>query len=181
VSQRFAGGLVLVLLAVLGGCRAGGADNSAAGDIPDSQAFVAYAPPGAGFTVDVPEGWARTEGGGAVTFTDRFNSARLETVAAVSAPTVPSAEQEMKALGVTAPRLRPGTVTVVTPPGGPAVLLTYETDAPPDPVTGKVARLAVDRYEFWKDGREVILTLSGAVGSDNVDPWRTVVDSFRWS
>ena len=37
---------------------------SPAGDIPDDQAFVAYAP-AAGFTVKVPEGWARTATGGA--------------------------------------------------------------------------------------------------------------------
>jgi hypothetical protein len=27
----------------------------------------------------------------------------------------------------------------------------------------------------------VTLTLSAPVGSDNVDPWRTVTDSFRWA
>ncbi len=116
-----------------------------------------------------------------MTFTDRFNSVRLETATAATAPTVASGDKEMTVLGAGSPGLRPGGVSVVSPPAGPAVLLMYEVDAPPDPVTGKVARLTVDRYEFWKDGREVILTLSGAVGSDNVDPWRAVVDSFRWS
>jgi hypothetical protein len=31
------------------------------------------------------------------------------------------------------------------------------------------------------DGREVVLTLSGPKGADNVDPWRIVTDSLRWS
>src|SRR3954452_163495 len=37
-----------------------------AGDIPDTQAYVAYSPPGAGFSVKVPEGWSRTTAGRAV-------------------------------------------------------------------------------------------------------------------
>ena len=53
-------------------------------------------------------------------------------------------------------------------------------DAPADPVTGKVVHDAVERYEFWRAGTEAILTLSGPVGADNVDPWRIVTDSFRW-
>jgi hypothetical protein len=39
---------------------------------------------------------------------------------------------------------------------------------------------AVERYEFWRAGHEVVLTLSAPVGSDNVDPWRKVTDSFAW-
>jgi hypothetical protein len=27
---------------------------------------------------------------------------------------------------------------------------------------------------------QVTIVLSGAVGADNVDPWRTVTDSFAW-
>jgi hypothetical protein len=38
----------------------------------------------------------------------------------------------------------------------------------------------VERYEFWRAGREVVLTLAGPVDADNVDPWRTVSDSLRW-
>ena len=39
---------------------------------------------------------------------------------------------------------------------------------------------AVERYEFWRGGTEAVVTLSGAAGSDNVDPWRLVTDSFTW-
>src|SRR2546421_8175048 len=67
---------------------------NAAGDIPDNQVFVAYTPPSGGFSVKVPEGWARTEAGGAVTFTDKLNRVRMETVAAAAAPTVQSARQQ---------------------------------------------------------------------------------------
>jgi hypothetical protein len=68
----------------------------------------------------------------------------------------------------------------VTRKAGPAVLVTYQADSPPDPVTGKVVRDDVERYEFWRNGTEVALTLAGSAGSDNVDPWKIVTDSFAW-
>ncbi|MDT4974331.1 MAG: hypothetical protein QOG98_89, partial [Pseudonocardiales bacterium] len=59
--------------------------------------------------------------------------------------------------------------------------LTYRADSAPNPVTNKVAVEAVERYEFWRNGTEVVLTLSAPVGSDNVDPWLKVTDSFAWT
>jgi hypothetical protein len=44
-----------------------------------------------------------------------------------------------------------------------------------------VVRDDVERYEFWRGDHEVVLTLSAPHGADNVDPWRTVTDSFRWT
>jgi hypothetical protein len=52
--------------------------------------------------------------------------------------------------------------------------------SPRDATTGKSVVLAVERYEFWKAGQLVTLTLASAKGSDNVDPWRIVTDSFGW-
>lgn len=157
------------------------AEVNPAGDIPDNQVFVAYTPPSGGFSVKVPEGWARTETGGAVTFTDKLNSIRMESVPASSAPSVQSAEQtELPAIRAAAKNFQAGKVTAVTRKAGPAVLLTYMADSAPDPVTGKVVHDAVERYEFWRSGTEVILTLSGPQGADNVDPWRIVTDSFGW-
>ncbi|MDQ6725183.1 MAG: hypothetical protein M3066_03315 [Actinomycetota bacterium] len=52
---------------------------------------MAYAPAAGGFGVNVPEGWARTESGAVVTFTDKFNSVRVESTVATAAPTVRSA------------------------------------------------------------------------------------------
>src|SRR3954451_8902625 len=57
-------------------------ESSPPGDIPDNQAFVAYRPPGGGFSVKVPEGWSRIATGGAVTFTDKLNSIRMKSTAA---------------------------------------------------------------------------------------------------
>jgi hypothetical protein len=47
-------------------------------------------------------------------------------------------------------------------------------------VTGKVFRDAVERYEFYRNGTETVVILAGPTGADNVDPWRTVTNSFRW-
>ncbi|MDQ6727062.1 MAG: hypothetical protein M3066_12975 [Actinomycetota bacterium] len=151
------------------------------GDIPDNQVFVAFSPPSGGFSVKVPEGWARVEAGGAVTFTDKLNSIQMETTSASAAPTVQSAQQnELPAIKASATNFQAGKVSSVNRKAGAAVLITYSADSPPDPVTGKVVHDAVERYEFWNAGTEVILTLSGPQGADNVDPWRIVTDSFGW-
>ena len=39
---------------------------------------------------------------------------------------------------------------------------------------------AVERYVFFNNGTQVTLTLSGAKGADNVDPWKIVSDSVKW-
>lgn len=72
-------------------------------------------------------------------------------------------------------------MTVEPRKAGSAVLITYRADSAPNSVTGKVVSQDVQRYEFFNNGKTVTLTLSAPVGSDNVDPWRTVTDSFRWS
>jgi hypothetical protein len=166
-----------------GGVNPNGPETNPAGDIPDNQVFVNYAPVAGGFMVKVPEGWARSSRGAAVTFTDKLNSVTMQTAAPRSAPTVTSAASgELPAIRAASPNFEPGTVARVQRKAGTAMLLTYRADSAPDPVTGKVVRDAVERYEFWNSatGTEAVLTLAGPVGADNVDPWRTVTDSFRW-
>jgi hypothetical protein len=156
-------------------------ESNPAGDIPDTQAFVAYSPPGKHLTVKVPEGWARTTAGTAVIFTDKYNSIRIDTVPASAAPTTASAQgTEVPTIRASEHGFSPGTVKTVQRTSGPAILITYRADSAANPVTGKVAIEAVERYEFWKNGVEAVLTLAAPVGSDNVDPWRAVTDSFSW-
>ena len=151
------------------------------GDIPDNQVFVPYQFPDGSFTVKVPEGWSRTEQDGIVTFTDNFNSISLSTAPAGAAPTVGSATtDELPAIAAAAPGYEAGTVEAVTRSAGPAVRITYRGDSPPDAVTGHTAKLDVERYEFFHGGHEIVLTLSGPRGADNVDPWRLVTDSVQY-
>ena len=62
-----------------------------------------------------------------------------------------------------------------------AVAISYFANSAPNAVTGKRYRDEVDRFEFFKNGTEAAVILSGPVGSDNKDPWRLVSESFAWS
>jgi hypothetical protein len=153
----------------------------AAGDIPDNQVFVPVTPNGAPFTVSVPQGWAQSSDAGATVFTDKFNSVRIETRPLAAARDVASVRAEdVPQLQRSVPGFALGDVQAVQRRAGAAVLMTYTANSPTDPVTGKSVTEAVERYAFWQGGQEAILTLSGPKGSDNVDPWRTITDSFRW-
>ncbi|MEA2827216.1 MAG: hypothetical protein QOG43_1655 [Actinomycetota bacterium] len=158
-----------------------GPETSPPGDIPDDQAFVAYASPDNLYTVKVPEGWARTESATGVTFTDKLNAIDVVVVNRPAAPTVDSVRtDEVLVLAASAPCFHLGAVKTAERTAGMAVVVTYTADSSPDAVTGKVVNDDVERYEFWKDGKAVVLTLLGSAGSDNVDPWRIVTDSFAW-
>ncbi|ADP81975.1 lipoprotein [Pseudofrankia inefficax] len=156
-------------------------ESNPAGDIPDSQAFVTYAPPGGPYGVEVPEGWARTASAGGVTFSDKYN--RIVIAVSKASPTDPVAyarSTELAAVRAATNGFAQDKVSSVRRSAGEAVLITYRAVSPPNPVTGKVAVEDVERYEFFRGGTEVALTLAAPVGSDNVDPWRRVTDSFRW-
>jgi len=161
---------------------AGKADVNTPGDIPDTQAWVPFSPTSGAWRLKVPEGWARRDEGAGVNFTDRLNTIRVEVVTASAPPTPASAQAgEVPAIAAQAPCFRPGAVETVSRTAGPAVRITYKADAAPDPVTGKVVHDDVERYEFWRTGSEAVITLSSPQGSDNVDPWRVVTDSFSWT
>lgn len=159
----------------------GGPEVNPAGDIPDNQVYVAYADRSGAFSVKVPEGWASSDSGGAVTFTDKLNAIRIESSSTPSAPTLDSVTAELATISSSTPAYGASDVTGVVRTAGNGILATYEGDAAADPVTGKVVHDAFERYEFWHAGRLVVLTLSGPVGADNVDPWKIVSDSLAWS
>jgi hypothetical protein len=150
------------------------------GDIPDNQVFVSFPSADGTFSVDVPEGWARTEQNGVVTFTDKYNSVTIQSEAAASAPTIDSVTTGGLADVSADPTFVLTDVTTVTRKAGDGVLARFEIGSAPNAVTGKQALLAVERYVFFHNGTQVTLTLSGAKGADNVDPWKIVSDSLTW-
>ena len=85
------------------------------GDIPDNQVFIPFAHADGIYTVKVPEGWARTEAGGVVTFTDNYNSIALQSSAAATAPTVDT----VSASGLVRRRVRSDVHTDRRPAGHP--------------------------------------------------------------
>jgi hypothetical protein len=156
-------------------------ENNPAGDIPDNQAFVPFTPAGGLFTVSVPEGWARTTEGAATIFTDKLNAIRIETRPTAAAPNTESVSvYELPGIASATPNFRVGTVTAVRRNAGQVMLVTYQGSTPPNAVSGKTQTDAFERYEYWHAGQSIIPTLSGPVGADNVDPWRTITDSLRW-
>ncbi len=154
---------------------------NAAGDIPDNQVFVKYTPRTATYSVEVPEGWARTDSGATTTFASHFNSIHISATKSAAAPTVTTARTtEIPTLQHDIDGFALGNVTTVSRAAGVAVLVTYGANSAPDPVTGKRVALDVERYEFWRTGTQVTLTLSAPHGADNVDPWKKVTESFAW-
>jgi hypothetical protein len=71
-------------------------------------------------------------------------------------------------------------VTPTTRAGQKVVEIDYLLDSAPDQVTGKVIRDIAYRFEFYRGGREAVLTLTGPRNADNVDPWRLVSNSVAW-
>ncbi|MEU1692036.1 hypothetical protein [Streptomyces hirsutus] len=159
-------------------------ESNPPGDIPDNQAYVTYRPAGGGFTgftVKVPEGWARTVQKDTTVFTDKLNTVRITTATASAAPTVGSVTNTVvPQLRSQVPKFASPKVSEVNRHAGRVVLLTYQADSAKDPVTGKVVRDAFERYAYYRSGHEVDVTLSGPVRADNVDPWRIISNSFAW-
>ena len=149
------------------------------GDIPDNQVFLDFAVHGV--HVRVPEGWAKKSAHGTTTFTDHYNSVSLGTISARHAPSVTSAKrQEVPSLSASVSKFHLQRVIATTRAGQRVVEIDYLLDSAQDPVTGKVVRDAAQRFEFFRAGREAVLTLTGPQNADNVDPWRLVSNSLRW-
>jgi hypothetical protein len=172
--------LPALLQATAQSATAAATESPPPGDIPDTTVYVAYRPASGQYQVTVPEGWARTVSSAGVSFTDKLNSVTIQTVKA-AAPTaasartaeVPQIQGSVHAFSLTG-------ISTVSRSAGTAVLIRYSADSQPDPVTGKVFRNAVERYEFYLNGTEAVVILAGPAGADNVDPWRKVTNSFRW-
>ena len=158
------------------------AESNPPGDIPDTTVYVPYRSAAGHLRLKVPEGWSRRTGPAGSTFTSNLNAITVTWRTMAAAPTVRSVR------ATTVPALRARTlafrllaVRAVTLAGGPAVEIIYQVNSRPSQVTGRQYRLVTERFELYRHGRGVILSLSSAVGSDNVDPWRIVSQSFRWS
>jgi len=172
-------------------------ESNPPGDIPDTAVFVPFRAHGGRIALRVPEGWARECVPGGVRFSDKLNAVTLSwrrvaaplTPGAVRRTEVPELRRTERAFRLQRVLPCPGSCSVPYSTGpiavhlraGPAVVLVYRADSPPDPVTGRRYRLEVVRFEFSRHGEETALSLSGPLGADNVDPWRLIAESFRWT
>jgi hypothetical protein len=162
------------------GAAPAGTETAPPGDIPDSTVYVDYRAGSGLYEVKVPEGWARTASRAGISFTDKLNTITIQTSPA-AAPTMATARAaEVPAIQRSVHGFVLAGLSMVSRPAGTAVLIRYRADSQPDPVTGKVYKDAIERYEFYRNGTEAVVTLAGPAGADNVDPWRTVTNSYRW-
>ncbi len=154
-------------------------ESNPPGDIPDNTAFVPYHSAKGGWTVTVPEGWSRTTSGTTVTFTDKLNTVQVDAQPGSPVTLVGAKKTDIPALATSSRAFKLTSVHQVTLPAGPAVLISYQANSDPNPVTGKQYRLDVLRYELYHAGTRTTLTLLSPVGADNVDPWKVVTDSLK--
>jgi hypothetical protein len=162
------------------GAAPAGTETPPPGDIPDSTVYVAYRAGSGQYQVKVPEGWARTASPAGISFTDKLNTITIQTSPAAALTMASARSAEVPVIQRSAHGFVLAGLSTVNRPAGMAVLIRYLADSQPDPVTGKVYKDAVERYEFYRNGTEAVVTLAGPAGADNVDPWRTVTNSFRW-
>lgn len=153
---------------------------TAAGDIPDNQVFLTFRNGAAGYSIRYPEGWLQTGRGATVGFQDKNNRIRVVTSKGASY-FASSVASDLRALKATTPSLTPSAPTRVTLPGGLAFKVTYSTVSAPDPVTNKRVTLVVDRYYLSRGGKRAVIDLGAPRGVDNVDAYRLIVQSFRWT
>ena len=157
------------------------AESNPPGDIPDTTVYVTYRPAAGHLLLKVPEGWSRKTGAASSTFASNLNSITVAWKPMAAAPTVSSARATtIPALQASSLAFRLRGVRAVPLAGGPAVEIIYLVNSPPNQVTGRQYRMVIERFELYHSGRGAVLSLSSAVGSDNVDPWRIVSESFRW-
>jgi putative component of toxin-antitoxin plasmid stabilization module len=153
------------------------ANSAAAGDIPDNQVFLAFSNRAAGYSMKYPEGWAQQGSGDRVTFRDKNNIVRI-VVGAGAAPSHASVQADVAHLGNAQIQAGAQQMTISRKP---AFKVVYSTESAPNAVTGKRVKLVVDRYYLWKGGRRAVVDLGTPEGVDNVDAYRLMIESFRWS
>lgn len=153
------------------------ANSAAAGDIPDNQVFLVFTNRTAGYSMKYPEGWAQQGSADQVTFRDKNNIVRI-VVGRGAAPTQAAVRADVRQLGRARVESQPRAMTIA---GRPAFKAVYSTESAPNAVTGKRVKLVVDRYYLWKRGRRAVVDLGTPVGVDNVDAYRMMIESFRWS
>lgn len=150
------------------------------GDIPDTQVFIDYASP-QGFTLKVPEGWARSDRNDGASFVDKLDGVVVSVSRAASAPTVETVKGSyLSELEKTGRAVKMVAIKAVRLPAGPAIRITYTSNSEPNGVTSRQIRLENERYLYFKDGKLITLELYAPQGADNVDQWQLISNSFRW-
>lgn len=180
IISALLGGMQLLTSAAMAAEQPVAQEKNPPGDIPDSQVFVVYHSP-LGFSLKVPEGWARTDRSDGARFADKYNAIDVAVGSASAEPTTLSAkDHEAAALVATGRAVKIAAVKNVKLRSGPAILIVYSSNSEPNPVTNKQLRLENNRYLIYRGGKLVTINLSAPLGADNVDQWKLISNSFLW-
>jgi hypothetical protein len=153
------------------------ATAAAAGDIPDNQAFIVFRDGAAGYSMKYPEGWAQQGSGSQVTIRNNNNIVRV-VVERRAPPSMSAISHELASLQGAHVQTGPQQLTIG---GARAFKVVYRTESAANAVTGKRVTLTVDRYYLTHPGKVAIVDLGSPVGVDNVDAYRLMIESFRWT
>ena len=153
------------------------AEKNPPGDIPDDQVFVPYTSSASGYSLKVPEGWARSEKGSDVQFIYKFDGIAVVVDAAATSPTT---KDVVAKLGKAEKGFKVIRTNDIRLPAGPALFVKYESESEVNPVTNKRIRLEDEAYAFYKNGKIAVLILWAPMGADNADEWKLISESFRW-
>jgi hypothetical protein len=158
------------------------AGATSSGDIPDTTKYSPHSFPQGGFVISLPDGWSSSTTASSVHFSSavntvdvswRTNSAKQSTAMVVA--------RDVATLKHSITHFHLVSTMAVNLSGGPAVRVDYQTTSRPDPVTGRQYRLVVKRFIFVRSHQLLFVNLSSPVGADNVDPWRIISQSVRFS
>ena len=153
--------------------------TTAAGDIPDNAVFLTFKSTNPVFSIQYVEGWQVTRQSDGVVIRDKDSS---ETVAIT-----PAADVQSYISGTDLPALQAKAhfklvkQDVVKVGSQSYAHLVFHLPAAPDPVTGKQVPSTVDRYYVPGTSGLAIISLSTPDGVDNVDAFRQMIQSFKWS
>ena len=153
------------------------------GDIPDSQVFIEYTSAHGGYSLQVPEGWARTENNSTdVNFVDKFDGISVtisesaytlstDSVTHNFAPILQSTERAVTIKSTNEVKFT----------SGDAVVIAYSSNSNPDSVTNKQIRLENEAVIFISNGKMAVIRMWAPEGADNVDQWNLMKNSFKWN
>jgi hypothetical protein len=154
--------------------------GTTSGDVPDNAVFLTYKATGHVFAIQYVEGWQVTPQPDGVVIRDKDSS---ETVTVVGAQAdIPGyvTSTDLPALQAQAgfKLVKQDTVKVGS---SRYVHLVFHQDSPPDSVTGKQVPQTVDRYYVPGTAGFAVVSLATPDGVDNVDAFRQMIESFKWS
>jgi hypothetical protein len=153
--------------------------STAAGDIPDNAVFLTYRSGAWRFLIQYVEGWQVTTENDGVVIRDKDSSETVQVtqlpsdIAAYVANTDLASLRAMDGFRlVRQDRAKVGSKVFIH--------LVYHIPSPPDPVTGKQVPSTVDRFYAPGPGLAIV-SLATPDGVDNVDAFRQMITSFKWS